>query len=86
MYGQGQLEVIELEFHPNVYSNMIDKFGKDIHPKKINDDLYRVQVKHIINSTFYSWIIGFGGRIQIADNDKHKKDFKEFLMNNFINS
>lgn len=85
MYGQGQLEVIELEFHPNVYSNMIDKFGKDIHPKKINDDLYRVQVKHIINSTFYSWIIGFGGRIQIADNDKHKKDFKEFLMNNFIN-
>lgn len=85
MYGQGQLEVIELEFHPSVYSNMIDKFGKDIHPKKINDDLYCVQVKHIINSTFYSWIIGFGGRIQIADNAKHKDDFKEFLMNNFIN-
>ena len=44
-----------------------------------------VQVRHIINSTFYSWIIGFGGRIQIADNDVHKKQFKDFLMENFIN-
>ena len=54
-------------------------------PKKINENLYCVQVRHIINSTFYSWIIGFGGRIQIADNDVHKKQFKDFLMENFIN-
>ena len=74
-----------VEFTPNVYSNMIDKFGKNIHPKKINENLYCVQVRHIINSTFYSWIIGFGGRIQIADNDVHKKQFKDFLMENFIN-
>lgn len=85
MYGEGKIEVIELEFTPNVYSNMIDKFGKNIHPKKINENLYCVQVRHIINSTFYSWIIGFGGRIQIADNDVHKKQFKDFLMENFIN-
>lgn len=85
MYGEGKIKVIELEFTPNVYSNMIDKFGKDIHPKKINENLYCVQVRHIINSTFYSWIIGFGGRIQIADNDVHKKQFKDFLMENFIN-
>ena len=85
MYGEGKIEVIELEFIPNVYSNMIDKFGKDIHPKKINENLYCVQVRHIINSTFYSWIIGFGGRIQIADNDVHKKQFKDFLIENFIN-
>ena len=85
MYGEGKIEVIELEFTPSVYSNMIDKFGKDIHPKKINENLYCVQVRHIINSTFYSWIIGFGGRIQIADNDVHKKQFKDFLMENFIN-
>ena len=26
MYGEGKIEVIELEFTPNVYSNMIDKF------------------------------------------------------------
>ena len=83
--GEGKIKVIELEFTPNVYSNMIDKFGKDIHPKKINENLYCVQVRHIINSTFYSWIIGFGGRIQIADNDVHKKQFKDFLIENFIN-
>ena len=45
MYGEGKIKVIELEFTPNVYSNMIDKFGKDIHPKKINENLYCVQVR-----------------------------------------
>ena len=58
---------------------------ENIHPKNIIEILYCVQVRHIINSTFYSWIIGFGGRIQIADNDVHKKQFKDFLMENFIN-
>ena len=38
-----------------------------------------------MNSTFFSWIIGFGGRIQISNNDVHKKQFKDFLIENFIN-
>ena len=79
MYGEGKIEVIELEFTPNVYSNMIDKFGKDIHPKKINENLYCVQVRHIINSTFFSWIIGFGGKIKIIGDDKQIDNFKSFL-------
>ena len=28
MYGEGKIEVIELEFTPSVYSNMIDKLVK----------------------------------------------------------
>ncbi len=85
MYGEGHLEPIELDFTPAVYSNMIDKFGKDIHPTQINDQLYRVQVNHIINSTFYSWIIGFGGQIQISGNQQQINHFKEFLQNHFLN-
>ena len=84
MYGEGVLEMIELDFKEFVYSNIIDKFGKNIYPYKINDDTYRVQVKHYINSTFYSWIVGFGGNIQIAGNEKQKTRFKDFLINNFI--
>lgn len=84
MYGKGQLEFIELEFNSAVYSNIIDKFGKKIHPYKINDNTYRVQVKHYINSTFYSWIIGFGGNIQIAGNEKQITKFKEFLTTHFL--
>ena len=61
MYSAGELETIELDFHESIYPNIIDKFGKDIHPYQVNENIYRVQVKHIINNTFYSWIIGFGG-------------------------
>ena len=80
MYGEGQLETIELDFDESVYPNMIDKFGKNIHPYKVNDRIYRVQVKYTINSTFYSWIIGFGGKIRIAGNEKQKEEFRQFLM------
>lgn len=84
MYGEGNLEYIELDFDYSIYSNMIDKFGKDIKPHKINDRVYRVQVKNTINSTFYSWVIGFGGKIQISGNEEQIKKFKDFLNNQFI--
>lgn len=84
MYSEGNEEYIELDFDISVYSNMIDKFGKKIHPHKINDNIYRVQVRNTINSTFYSWMIGFGGKIKIAGNDNQKKRFKDFLNKNFI--
>lgn len=85
MYTEGNEEYIELDFDESVYSNIIDKFGKNIKPYPINDHLYRIQVKHTINSTFYSWIIGFGGKIQISGNKEQIDSFKQFLQNNFIN-
>ncbi|WP_028043560.1 WYL domain-containing protein [Candidatus Stoquefichus massiliensis] len=85
MYGEGNLETIELDFDQSIYSNMIDKFGKDIKPYDIGNQIYRVQVKHIINSTFYSWIIGFGGKIQISGNQEQIQRFKNFLNQHFIN-
>lgn len=85
MYGEGNLEIVELDFDLSKYSNMIDKFGKNIQPYSIGNNMYRVQVKHIINSTFYSWIIGFGGKIQISGNRNQIQKFKEFLNKNFLN-
>ena len=70
MYGEGSIEIIELEFKDYVYANIIDKFGKNIKLYKINDDTYKIQIKHLINNTFYSWLIGFGGAIKISGNLK----------------
>ena len=84
MYGQGQLESIELEFHPSVYANMIDKFGKGIKPRYVDENHYRIQVKHFINNTFYSWIIGFGGAIQIVGGQSQIKRFQNFLKEQFL--
>ncbi len=86
MYGEGELEVIELIFDKSIYSNIIDKFGKNINVQKYNETHNIVQVKNIINSTFYAWIIGFGGKIQIHGSDKQINKFKEFLIKNFLES
>lgn len=85
MYGEGEIEIIEIDFDQSVYSHIIDKFGKNIKPYRIDENTYRLQVKHVINSTFYAWIIGFGGKIQISGNQKQIDRFTSFLENNFIN-
>lgn len=86
MYGQGDLQTVQLSFNVSIYANIIDHFGKDIHPKKIDDTTYQVTVRHIINSTFYAWIIGFGGLIQITGNQKQVDAFHSFLKANFLNA
>ena len=86
MYGDGQIEQIELDFDPSVYANMMDKFGQDIHPIETENNLYRISVRHIINHTFYSWIIGFGGKVQISGNQAQVDRFQQFLISRFLNS
>lgn len=84
MYGDGPLEYIDLDFDQAIYANIIDKFGKKIRPQHIQDNIYRVHVKSIINNTFYSWIIGFGGKIHISGNEQQVLKFKKFLTDNFL--
>lgn len=79
MYQQGNAEFIELEFEECVYANIIDKFGKNIHPTRSRQGYYKVQVRNIINSTFYSWIIGFNGRITIIGNEDQVNNFNQFI-------
>ncbi len=84
MYGDGKIELIELDFESSVYANMMDKFGQDIHPIEIDSTHYRMTVKHIINHTFYSWIVGFGGKVKISGNQMQVERFQHFLTSQFL--
>lgn len=84
MYSEGKIETIELDFDESIYSNMVDKFGKGIKPRQISKNIYRVQVKHTINNTFYAWLIGFGGKIQITGDQKQIDNFQNFLQERFL--
>lgn len=86
MYSDGDIEEIQLSFPDYLYGNMIDKFGK-IDPSDIEyrEERYVVTVKPIVNRTFYSWIIGFGGDIQIVGDAHQIEKFKTFLKTNFLN-
>ena len=71
---------MELVFDSLVYSNILDKFGSHIEPEKMANHLYKVKVKTKINNTFYAWIVGFGGKITISDNDiVQKRKFNEYI-------
>ncbi len=79
MYQEGQSDFIELEFDESVYSNIIDKFGKSIRIYNGENNRFRTLIKTIVNSTFYSWVIGFNGKITISGNSEQVQNFYQYL-------
>ncbi|MGN1344685.1 MAG: helix-turn-helix transcriptional regulator [Traorella sp.] len=87
-YGPQRYATITLKFKKELYSNMIDKFGnhikRNIHT--FDNDYYSVTIDNCpLSSTFYGWLIGFEGNIQLIAPIDEVEKFKEFLLNEFIN-
>lgn len=82
-YGQ-QNVWLTISFEEEVYGNIVDKFGPSLNPIKSNDGRYEIKQKCNISDTFYSWIVGFGGKIKIISPQSEVEKFKKTLINNFI--
>ena len=82
MYGSDHQELLELTFENYQYANIVDRFGKNIdHIHKVDDSHFSVLVECPISSTFYSWVIGFGGKIKITGPEKQVEAYHKFLEN-----
>ena len=78
MYN-GQRKEVELICDNDVMDAIIDKFGKDV--KVLANDMksFRVIVNTAVGSVFYSWIFGFGGKVQIKNPDDVKVEYKALV-------
>ena len=74
MYN-GQRKEIELICDNDVMDAIIDKFGKDV--KVLANDMksFRVIVNTAVGSVFYSWVIGFGGKVRIKAPESVKDEY-----------
>lgn len=76
--------MLTLAFDEDIYANIIDKFGITLNPIKCDDGKYIIEQKCNISNTFYSWIVGFGGKIKIISPQPEVEAFKKMLINQFI--
>ena len=74
MYN-GQRKEIELICDNDVMDAIIDKFGKDV--KVLANDMksFRVIVNTAVGSVFYSWVVGFGGKVRIKAPESVKDEY-----------
>ena len=64
---------VELICTNDVMDAVIDRFGEDVETYAYDMEHFRADVEVAVNSIFYTWVLGFGGKVQI----KEPKEVKE---------
>ena len=68
MYG-GEERLVTLEAENGMVGVLIDRFGKEIPVKKIDDSHFRTTVNVAISNQFLGWVMAMGGGIKIVGPD-----------------
>ncbi len=64
MFGGGE-ETVILQFDNSLVNVVIDRFGKDVFLKKVDEDSFVMRSKVVVSPTFFSWVFQFGDKVKI---------------------
>lgn len=78
MYN-GERKQVELICDNDLMDAIIDKFGKDVDVSVCDDDSFKAMVTTPVGNVFYSWIFGFGGRVNIISPEDVRKGYTEMV-------
>ena len=77
----GEETRVTLEAENEMVGVLIDRFGKDIFIKPVDEDHFQTNVNVIVSGQFLGWILGLGGRVKITAPDEVVSMVKEEIMN-----
>ena len=78
MYGCEECEVT-LRCDNRIMKYIIERFGEDVTTAAYDMTSFRAFVNVELSPTFYGWVFGFGGKVQILSPDKAKNQYAEML-------
>lgn len=73
----GEHIVVELKCDNSLMKTIIDRFGEDVTTTAYSMTEFKAIVEVSASPTFYGWIFGFGGKIEILSPKEIKKEYKE---------
>lgn len=71
---------VELICDNDLMDAMIDRFGNSVKTKRVDEGHFETDVAVAMNSVFFSWIFGFGGKVKIAGPEDVKEKYKEMVL------
>lgn len=69
----GATERVELVCRNDLIEPVLDKFGEDIHIMRVHDDKFKLTVDAAVSEGLVSWIVQFGGKMQVSKPKTLKK-------------
>lgn len=80
MYDTDEPVSVQLHCHVSVMKYLIDSFGSDFESKAIDDEYFKATVSVCTSTTFYRWVFGFSGKINIVGPQRIVDAYKEMLL------
>ena len=78
MFG-GEVQNVELVFQNRMMGAVMDRFGREIVPMKVDSNHFRVIVSVAVSQQFFAWVFGLGKAVRIAGPDSVKEQMKKAL-------
>jgi len=76
MFG-GEEQEIKLRFDNSLVGVVLDRFGKDIHIKIIDEKCFEIYVKVAVSPSFFGWLFQFYDKVKIIEPQSVAEQFKE---------
>lgn len=76
---QGQQETVTLQMENHLAGVAIDRFGKDVWMRPVDENYFHVIVDVMVSNQFYGWVAGLGGGAKIAGPDWVVREYKKLL-------
>ena len=70
---------VELKCDNSLMKNIIDRFGEDVIATPYSITEFKATVEVSVSPTFYGWLFGFGGKIQILSPESIKESYKALV-------
>lgn len=79
MYS-GEEVVVDLRCDNSLMKTMIDRFGEDVKTLAYDMTSFRLITEVSVSPTFFGWIFGFGGKVQILAPESIKEQYRQMIV------
>ena len=76
----GQEVTVDLRCDNSLMKTMIDRFGEDVKTLAYDMTSFRLLTDVSVSPTFFGWVFGFGGKVQILAPEEVKEQYKQMIL------
>lgn len=76
----GQEVTVDLRCDNSLMKTMIDRFGEDVKTLAYDMTSFRLLTDISVSPTFFGWVFGFGGKVQILAPEEVKEQYKQMIL------
>lgn len=76
----GEMVTVDLHCDNSLMKTIIDRFGEDVKTIAYDMTSFRVLAEVSASPTFFGWVFGFGGKVQILGPENVKEQYQQMVV------